>query len=265
MSQSFTANSLPRRRFKRKATGLRSAFARGSKRMKFASPVRRRRFGSSPFPAELKFFDSSKALTALVAPTDSAGAEVDPTANALNCIPTGTTMSTRDGSKVVMKSLQITGMLRVASQTAQTAADNGLDFYVAVVLDKQTNGAQLNSEDVFTNPLANGALATHPLRNMSFSKRFQVLKSINVPLKNHPPMVRSNTLATDPIQHVQSGVVIPFSMYIPLGDIITQWKTTNTDGAITDIVDNSLHVIAYTSSTDLTPNIAYNARIRFLG
>lgn len=213
---------------------------------------------------ELKFHDASKALTAIVAPTDSAGAEVDPTAGSLNNVATGTTMSSRDGAKIVMKSVQINGVVRAASQATQTAADNGNSVMVALVWDTQTNGAQLNSEDVFTNPLANAVLASHPLRNMSFSRRFKVLKTQVFEFPSLT-MVRTGALTTDPIQHGQSGMLFPLNWYVKLPDIVVQWKTTNTDGAITDIIDNSLHLIAFASNSDLACNIAYNSRLRYVG
>lgn len=213
---------------------------------------------------EMKFLDTSLGLTALSSPTDSTAGEKDPAANCLNAVPQNDTMSGRDGSKITMKSIQINGIVRTASQTAQTAADNGVDIFVALVLDMQTNGAQLNSEDVYTNPVATGALATHPLRNMSFTERFKVLKT-EIFKFGYPTMVQSGALATDPYVHTQAGEVQPLQWYVKLPDIPVQWKTGNTDGAITDIINNSLHIIAYCNNTDTAPNISYNARLRFIG
>lgn len=258
----FSSVARSQRRGMKRARVTGVSFA--AKKRALSSFGRRRARKNKIFPDELKFLDSSLGLTALTSPTDSTGGERDPAALCLNAVPQNDTMSGRDGSKIIMKSIQLNGVVRTGSQTAQTAADNGVDIFVALVLDTQTNSAQLNSEDVFTNPLANAVLATHPLRNMSFTSRFKVLKT-EVFKFGYPTMVRSNTLATDPIQHTQAGEIQPFSWYVKLPDIQTQWATGNTDGAITAITSNTLHVIAFCNNTDTAPNIAYNARLRFLG
>jgi len=47
---------------------------------------------------------------------------------------------------------------------------------VAIVLDTQTNAAQMNSEDCFKNTAGLAAAAVVPHKNLLFGKRFRILK-----------------------------------------------------------------------------------------
>ena len=105
---------------------------------------------------ETKFLDMAISAVAIPAPTDASGGELDPTGSGctgcLSAPAQGDTASSRDGFKISMKSIQIEGAIYIAPQINQTIQDAMSYFFVALVLDTQTNGAQLNSEDVFTNP-----------------------------------------------------------------------------------------------------------------
>lgn len=131
-------------------------------------------------------------------------------------------------------------------------------IYVALVLDTQTNGAQLNSEDVFSNPGASIGLASSPLRNMSYTERFKVLKmkKIRVPVLS---------LTYDGTNIEQTGVNIPFSMFVKLGGLQTKFQSGTTTGYCGTIVDNSLHMIAFTNSNSIAVSINYNSRLRYIG
>ena len=105
---------------------------------------------------EKKFFDTAVAMVALTAPTDAAGGEIDPTAlpgavACLNAMAQGDGEQNRDGKKVVLKSVQVKGFVQKLGGELAAGPDSGTKVFVALVLDTQTNGAQLNSEDVFKN------------------------------------------------------------------------------------------------------------------
>ncbi len=205
---------------------------------------------------EVKFLDSSVVGTSVLAPTDAAGAEVDPsTLLALNAIAQGDGESNRDGRRCVLKNVYVTGHIRCPKQANQTAGDDSAQIFVALVWDKQTNGAQLNSEDVYTNPGANAQTAAVPLRNLQYSQRFQVLDTVALDFSGP-------TIAYDGTNVEQSGLVKPFKLSKKI-NIPCQY--TGTTGVVANIADNSLHIIAYASNVDLVPIIDYNARVRFVG
>lgn len=205
---------------------------------------------------EKKFYDTSKAGTALVAPSDASGGEVDPTTGGLNTVAQGDGESNRDGRSMVMHSIHINGTIFGNAQTNQSTGDQPGHVVVALVLDTQTNGAQLNSEDVFQNSGAQTYLAASPFRNLQYVKRFKVLKKYTMTI-DPPEMVYDGTNIE------QSGWDIPFTMNVDLKRLKVNFSSTTS--AIANIVDNSLHLVAFCSSTDLAPAITYNARLRFSG
>lgn len=205
---------------------------------------------------ELKYFDTSLAASAMVAPTDAAGGEHDPaTLLTLFCPTQGTGATNRDGRRAVMKSIQISGNLRSAPQINQAAIDLAGDYYVALVLDKQTNAAQMNSEDVFANPSASAVLAAAPLRDLERSTRFQVLKQ----WKGRFPQP---VAVYDGTNIEVGGWELPFTYYSKL-NIGVEFVANG--GTVADIQDNSLHLVAYCTNTGLAATVNYNCRIRYVG
>ena len=208
---------------------------------------------------EKKFYDTALAPTALVAPTDCSGGEFDPSATSMISTPaTGDGEQNRDGKRIVIKSVQVSGSVAAAAQTALTAVVAPVECFVALVLDMQTNGAQLNSEDVYKNQSANAANATNPLRNLLFSTRFKVLKEWSCLLE--PKTAANNASATTVSV---AGARMEFDCFLPL-DLPVNFNA-GTSASVANVIDNSLHIIAFCSSTTLAPTITYNARIRFMG
>lgn len=206
---------------------------------------------------ETKFWDTAQDTLAITADTGMAGAEADPPiVLCLNGVPQGDTMSSRDGSKIAMKSIQIEGLCRVDFQINQTAADCPPVVTVALVLDTQTNKAQLNSEDVFSNP---GTIAPScALRNMSYTERFKVLKKKVLRFPSLP-------ITYDGTNLEQAGVNIPFKMFVKLGGLQTKFDNSTTSGYCSTIIDNSLHLIAFADNTSTPSELSYNSRLRYVG
>lgn len=214
---------------------------------------------------EVKFFDVSKTGFALTSPTDATGGEMDPaTILCLNGVPQGDTASSRDGFKIAMKSLYINGLVRCVNQATQSAADIVPMVYLALVLDTQTNGGTatgLDSENVFANPSTDSILAASPLRNMSFTERYKVLKVFKCTLPT--PAIANDTGATGGL--VQNGFAVPFEMAVDLKGLQTKFQSATTTGYVGTIVDNSLHLVGFCNSTSLAPTVYYQSRLRFVG
>jgi len=247
-----TAGKIMRKSSKGRTSGMarRNKLASGSMRKSMAN-VRTGGF----LGIELKYVDSALVSSALTAPTDASGGEKDPaTLLALNAIAQGDGEQQRDGKQVCIKSVYVSGVVDVPVQANLTAGTVDPLVYVALVLDKQTNGAQLNSEDVFVNPGASAVTAASPLRNLQYTSRFQVLDSVLL----HPP---ARQLSYDGTNIESSGTRMPFKLS-NTSDIIANYIATG--AVIAAIQDHSLHVIAYTSSAT-GATISYNARVRFVG
>ncbi len=247
---------MPRRKFTGMKRRRRPALARIRKRPRRSMPTRNARIGGF-LGIENKFYDNLLSSSAISAPSDGSAGEHDPGgADGLNTVDQGDGESQRDGRQIVMKKISITGLISCVPQISVTATDTNPVVFIALVLDMQTNGATLNSENVYINPLSTSLGAASPLRNLQFTKRFRVLKTRTLTL-DQPTVVWDGTNIE------QGGMHKAFQMHVNLNNLVVNFSGTTAD--IANIVDNSLHIIAYTSSTTCAPTINYNSRLRFQG
>jgi len=214
--------------------------------------LRRRNVRTAGFLGiERKFYDSNVASgTAIVAA--AAGAEVDPTPDllCLNAIAQGDGESNRDGRKCIVKSLQIQGVLYKSTVNDQADAVADSIVRVLVVQDTQTNGAQLNSEDV----LLDGANDINAMYNLQYSKRFRILmdRKYKITASNS----HNDAAATGSVGYQQ----VPFRFYKSMNMPV---NFSNTTSNIANITDNSLHVIMVANAAGCSTY--YQARVRFVG
>lgn len=239
-----------------KARSRRANMARLASRLARRNVVSNLRIGGFR-DLEVKFLDSAIADTQIPSPTDASSGELDPTGSCLNAIAQGDGESNRDGRKVTLHSVFINGTVSTDTASDQTTATiSGSQVFVALVLDTQTNGAQLSSENVFTNPGASAFTAASPLRNLQYLQRFKVLATKVIDM--NPDTLTYDGTAD---QKDSAGKVRSFRIYKRLKIPVIY---TNTTASIANVADNSLHVIAFASGR-WTCNLSYNARIRFTG
>ncbi len=206
---------------------------------------------------ERKFLDSGQKDSALTTSTSQAGGEHDPTlGDCLNSILQGTNEQNRDGRKVILKSVLVHGTVDSLGNADAGDMPSQAYFYVAIVLDTQTNGTQMSSELAFKNLASDASSSANPFLNLEYQTRFRVIKYVK--LRAPTPNAFADGTNTGTI----SGYQVPFSMYASLNIPV---NFVSAAGGIGDIVDNSLHVIAWTSSTTLLPRLNYGARVRFMG
>lgn len=209
---------------------------------------------------ETKFFDTAKVATAVAAVAALTGGEYDPAlpagANCISTPPIGDTEQSRDGKKIVIKNVQIKG------HVARDPGENQIDpapstkVFVALVLDTQSNGAALNSEDVYKNLTAEVTSAVEPTRNLLFANRFRILKTQLFDMDVPTLAIEGDNL------HSWNGQQQCFEWYVDTKDLLVNFNAGTTSD-IANVIDNSLHVIAFATVTNCT--LAYNARIRFQG
>lgn len=220
---------------------------------------RRNRVTAGFLGIERKFYDTGLAATSLVAGTDQSGGEVDPSATSMVSTPAvGDTEQNRDGKQISCLYLQINGSLALGAQEAVVDPIGGTMAFVAVVLDTQTNGAQMNSEDCFKNTIASATLTANPMRNLLFGTRFRILKER---MFNLDPKTIAQNAAND---YSWQGVRKYFKWFIPLGGLKINFNS-GTTASVANVIDNSIHIIAFTNNTAGVPAISYNARLRFVG
>lgn len=210
---------------------------------------------------EYKFLDTAWNGVALVASTDGAGGELQPSSGSsgtLSVPAQGDGESNRDGRKYTLKSAWVSGQIIYTVLAAQTNFDENYGAYFCLVLDTQANGATINSEDVFVNPGTSGInILPTPMRNLQNSKRFKILAAQYVP---PPPLQTGNDAAT-------TFAVCPSTT----SDINLSWKgsiscdSIGTTANITSASDNAIHLVAFSGTTTYTPTFYGKGRCRFVG
>lgn len=206
---------------------------------------------------EKKFMDTFLATTQIAGPSDCTGGELDPaTMNCLNGVAQGDGESQRDGKNYMIKSLHFLGRVVTNSQTNKTAGWIPASVFIAIVLDTQTNGAQLNSEDVYTNPAASIANNSSLQRNLQYSSRFRVLKTFKLDFNQR-------TLSWDGTNMESNGQ--SQSIECHLDNLNIKVQTNGTAATCAVITDNSLHVVGFCTNITETVNLTYTSRIRFVG
>ncbi len=246
---------------------MRSISTRGFVKARLRVPRKRRRFSRRAqlnrrtggfVGIELKFFDSGITATAIATSADATGAEIDPTTvDCLNSMVIGNTQNTRIGRKVNMKKISIRGVVAIPVQVNITSLDTLPLVFIAIVLDKQTNASQLNSEDVYDNISGSGATNTSMFRKLEQSDRFRILASEQIEFHNTPQVTYDGTNIE------ATGQFMPFEFHVDLKGMTCLFKANA--GIVADIVDNSIHVLAWVNSSTYAATLAYNARLRFTG
>lgn len=234
-----------------------SRFSRSSQSRRNRALSRRNWRWGGALGVERKWYDSSVNAATIGGP---AGATVtaamqDPGGiQCLNAPVQGTSQTTRVGNKYNITSIQINGLVYLNPEANATAAEPAYKVTIAIVWDKQTNAAQMASEELWINPSGTAAGLANPLRNLLYSKRFKVLKQIVLTL-------RPQTMSYDGTNMEQGGEVAPWEYYHEFKKPVVVECRGNA-GNVTDIVNHSFHVVATCNVEDVT-TMFYNARVRF--
>lgn len=216
---------------------------------------------------EKKFLDTARTQVAVAGAVALTGGVYDPSATSgsgggtggcvgcLSCPAQGDTEQSRDGKRIVIDSLIIKGNLNYNASASQAVSEAQRVFF-AVVLDTQTNGAQLTSDQVFKNLTADASTVCQPLKNLLFGGRFRILKSQTFDLT---PV---GTFGAGTGAHY--GTQRDFDWYIPFKGGLPINMNAGTTADVANVIDNSIHVIAF-ANVGAAVELAYNARIRFQG
>jgi len=250
------------RTFRYRATRRRAGFS-GYRSMYGRDPVLRNMRSGGLLGIETKFLDTYATAVALTAPADASGGEIQPTGGCTGCLSApqvGDTASSRDGKKIVIKSLFLQGFIDIDPQATQSTADTPPIIFLALVQDTQTNGVTINSEDVYSNPSSNAALSTQLMRNMSNSSRFKVLATVE--LQTAMYALANDTGATGGL--VQAGLNTPFKMSWK-GIMPVNFTTGSSAANVSGVTDNSIHLIGFCSGTTMAPKVNFTCRIRYVG
>jgi len=178
-----------------------------------------------------------------------------PTPGCLFAPTAGTGIDQRIGKAVHVMKIKINFLVLIAAQTTQTVADPATPVRLILVMDKQTNkatitGDQLMQEDTTTV----GGLLT--FQNVNNFGRFQVLKDKTYVMHSPTLTVLSGTTIE------QSGIGLRGKMSYTFRTPL-RVRFDGSAGTVADIIDNSFHMLATTSSAALVPTLYYRSRVTF--
>lgn len=206
---------------------------------------------------ELNFYDTFRTTVNISSAGDATAAEYDPSAELCLYAPKqGAGASDRLGRKTLMKSIHMSGIIGVDDKDAQVALRSGALYFVALVLDTQTNGAQLNSEDVYTNPSGDVKSIACVLRDMERISRYKILATKRI------TTVQNLNTGVEGAETIDiNGIQMPFEFFIPLNIPVEHIAD---GGTVADIQDNSIHLLIFCTNAEAAPYVSYNCRVRFV-
>lgn len=244
----------PRYRGKFRSGGMQAdqAYLR---RIAGARRLRRRRYNYPSIKQEPKFYDTSLVATAITYSTDFTSCMMNPSATSMISTPSvGDSEQNRDGKKIIITQVEVKGFLgRGVQYNNQSALDDVAHAWVALVLDTQTNNAQMTSDACFK-AIGGTAGTIQPFRNLLYGGRFKILKMKRFTF-------RSGFWSGTAPNISQEGQGRCFTMFKKLRLPVN--FNAGTTSSIANVQDNSLHIIAWAS--DATWSLGYQARIRFVG
>ena len=243
----------------------------------FTAPVQRVGFGSvarargAAVTGEMKYFDCDRTIVAISACTTTwvAGTIIDPgttidlggaavaTPLCLFCPMVGAALNQRIGRAVKMMAVRINGGIIVPTQVTQSQADGSTRVRLVLVMDMQTNSAQMTGAQLFRDATA-AATTIASFQNPNNFGRFKILKEKTYNIGDIA-MTGSPTAG----DVIQSGRVMHFKLGAKFKTpVVVRFNATN-GGTVADIIDNSLHLIVACESAAYQPNIQYYSRVTY--
>jgi len=191
---------------------------------------------------------------------DNAGAA---TPKCLNSMGRGDGPENRDGDRIIMKKIDIFGLIRSPVVADATTAKGAKTVFLALVLWKATNSdpgaAGFKSENVFDNVGADSNLLTCPLRNLAHSKLYKVLWRKRYVIPNVGAVYDGSNIE-------EHGGAIHFAIHHKFKGNGLPVQFSGSGSTLGSIADNSLHLVAFaTPNNGRTATICYNSRLRFVG
>jgi len=176
--------------------------------------------------------------------TGGAATSIDSTGSIfhLNPIAVGTSVNTRQGKAVRMKSVQIRAVVSAGTTTTVATAVHVL------VLDRKPSGALPNINTIFDV----AADFTKSMLADTGSTRYKILKRWN-----HVITGNSTTPATGGERHfIDDYVLLPYDAV---------WTVASTTGVIADMVENALYLVRFSdvAAGTAAPVGGYRTRVRF--
>ncbi len=195
---------------------------------------------------------SANELTATAFATTWATKE-NATMDCISGTAQGDTEDTRDGRVYHITACYINGLVSLPVAEMAVAPTGDIQYVIKLVLDTQTNGAQLTATDVMD---GSGTEDTLAFRNLQHTSRFKILGT-------RKGIIRPWNLNEGAVNSFAHGESLRAFNFVWVPKTPLKVICSNTGSTITGITDNSLHVIACATST--SAQLEYQVRLRFTG
>lgn len=197
---------------------------------------------------EKKFMDTE--LVSTVFPTSWETLE-NATMLCLNAIGQGFSEELRVGRKFFIHSIHIKGEVKLPRLESQVAPDEKTHCRWMLVLDTQTNAAQLAATNVMDTGGTNDVLA---FRKLDRTSRFKILKSWD-------KIITPNNMNEGAVNlFAKTGTIVRWK-YDKQFSPPLKIECITTGATVSAITDHSLHIIAITGNAGVT--MQYQCRVRF--
>ena len=187
----------------------------------------------------------------------------DPTTRKCLISPTqGAGINNRIGREIQVKKLKIRGQIWALPRDIDNSLpDSPALVRIIVFVDQQTNGSQVDGEALMGDGGTGDAALAY--QRLSGFGRFQVLKDYFCDLEQFPISHYRNLSGESSLYQGNRGKIFnwKFNFKKPLKIRFNSMST----GAVDDIVDNSVHIIALHSNEAMTVRMAYHSRAVFYG
>lgn len=164
---------------------------------------------------------------------------------ALNLIQTGTSFNNRQGRKICMRSLYVTGALEFLARANATAQEY---IRLIVIYDRQTNGGTPSVADYILSTSQAGVASSTVFDQFNPNNRDRFVTLMDMRIT--PPMPQQNLSAAPPNVALTTGTseTINIKRFIPLKGLVTQYKADSSPAVIGDIATGSLLFFAFGST-----------------
>jgi len=215
---------------------------------------------------EMKYFDTEYANNSFNGTTNWTATEYDPTTtvettpvanpNTFFCPVVGSAINQRIGRECKVYRIKIRGQFTIPAQAAQTAAESPYVIRYIFFQDCQTNGSQAQGEQVMQAPQTAAAnMACNSFQSLSNFGRFKVLKDKTIIMQD--PSSFNDAAATG----AQNGLVRYFKITHNFKTPVPVRFNATNGGTISDIVDNSWHLLVNTTASGSVTQLNYKARV----
>ncbi len=222
------------------------------KRRKY-TPRTRRNYRTGGYTGiEMKFADIETGSDAFA---QTWATMEDATNDSISGVAIGTGESQRIGRKYFIHSIHIKCSVFTGTSEGNVAPADDIKGRICLVWDKQTNGAQLTATDVMDGGQADDTLA---FRNLQHTARFVVLWDKKFTLR------RATETNEATVDKYGLGVrTTPIMTYNKVFSPPIQVICDDVNATISDISDNSLHIIGVANLTSALLNM--QVRMRYKG